>query len=497
MARADLLNRLYSAHKTPLEFQFQSLIAPPLLSLLSPYDIKMLNDLARDPRLSAKLNKKLEIIKSILEPRGFIKFHSGTNRVVYRFLEDQSFLIKISLDKTGLSDNPMEYKNQFLLAPFVTKVFESTPCGTVGLFERVEPITSRQEFISIAEDVFDLLNDKFIGQYVLEDIGTEYFMNWGIRRGFGPVLLDFPYCYKLDGNKLYCNKIDLRTNTPCGGAIDYDNGFNNLICSKCKAKIFAKDLEMGIDKHNIILKGRKEHSTMKIKCFIPGKGEKESDTTMSAKTYAQQVKKKKASMKISILNNRPMVTPAEEVKQLYAQSQASKAKKQEEENKIKYNEDIDHNKENEEIVITSGKMANQESSRNTNRHEYAPKQSAPYAKPEDLSLAYVNMNKDDDDDQEIDNDTEEDTVGEKSDSNIDEDNNQEIDDNVNIESVEETKKEINTSRSRSTIRKDSSNPDLDIDLKRRSIEANNMIPNYDDNGKYPKKKRDSKGKFIK
>jgi hypothetical protein len=157
-------------------------MAPPLLSLLSPYDIKVLGDLARDPRLSSKLNKKLEIIKSILEPRGFAKFCSGTNRVVYKFLEDQSFLIKVALDKTGLSDNPMEFKNQFLLAPFVTKVFESTPCGAVGLFERVEPITSRQEFISIAEDVFDLLNGEFYYYpgpkcFCINDPGSTYTIN--------------------------------------------------------------------------------------------------------------------------------------------------------------------------------------------------------------------------------------------------------------------------------------------------------------------------------
>ena len=35
----------------------------------------------------------------------------------------------------------------------------------------------------------------------MADIGTNFFMNWGIRPGFGPVLLDYPYVYELDGNK--------------------------------------------------------------------------------------------------------------------------------------------------------------------------------------------------------------------------------------------------------------------------------------------------------
>ena len=411
MARADLLNILYSAHKTPLEFQFDSLMAPPLLSLLSVYDIKQLYDLARDPKLSSKLNKKLEYIKAILEPRGFVKFHSGTNRVVYRYLEDQSFIIKIALDKTGLSDNPMEFKNQFLLKPFVTKVFEVSPCGTVGLFERVQPITSRQEFMSIAEDVFDLLNDKIIGEYVLEDIGSSYFMNFGLRNSFGPVLLDFPYCYKIDGNKLYCNIVDPFTGIPCGGAIDYDKGFNNLICTKCGAKIFARDLEAGIDNKKILIKGRKEYSTMKVTCYIPGQGEKETDTTISAKTYAEQVKRKKSTMKVDIINNHPPVDPMDEIKRL-----AILAKKQIQETEVKQ-KTLEKEKEILEVKVELNHETKSElESKETSHMKYQPliKVKAPYKKVEEPEIInkpedkvdvkpytkedYVEMNKDEEED---------------------------------------------------------------------------------------------------
>ena len=30
-------------------------------------------------------------------------------------------------------------------------------------------------------------------------------MNYGLREGFGPVLLDYPYVFELDGRKLICN----------------------------------------------------------------------------------------------------------------------------------------------------------------------------------------------------------------------------------------------------------------------------------------------------
>ena len=69
-------------------------------------------------------------------------------------------------------------------------------------------------------------------------------MNWGLRLGFGPVLLDYPYMFKLDGNKLYCNNSDPNSPTGvCGGVIDYDSGFNNLICEKCGKRYLAIELK--------------------------------------------------------------------------------------------------------------------------------------------------------------------------------------------------------------------------------------------------------------
>lgn len=183
MVKDNVLRALYSKQKSPLEFQFDSLTAPPLLSLLSVYDIAELNKIARSIKLSGKIDLKYKMIDDIMSLRGFVRLHAGTNRLVYRFIEDQRFVIKVAVDKVGLGDNPAEFKNQFLLKPFVTKVFEVSPCGTVGLFERVDAIMSREEYLSVADDIFNLLTKVIIGKYVLDDIGTHYFMNIGIRNG--------------------------------------------------------------------------------------------------------------------------------------------------------------------------------------------------------------------------------------------------------------------------------------------------------------------------
>jgi uncharacterized C2H2 Zn-finger protein len=212
--------------------------------------------------------------------RGFKKMTGGTNRLIYRFLEDNSFIFKVASDAVGIGDSPREYINQQIFKPFVTKVFEVSPCGTVGEFERVNPITSREEFLSVAPDIFEAITNIFTGEYVMDDIGSEFFLNWGIRAGFGPVLLDFPYAYKLDGNKLYCNIPSHEDTTqPCGGVIDYDDGYNHLRCTKCGAHYKARELSSNVKNNSVLIKGGR--TKMKV-TFGYGEG---STVTSDSKKY--------------------------------------------------------------------------------------------------------------------------------------------------------------------------------------------------------------------
>jgi len=193
------------------------------------------------------------LIDQVMNRRGLVKFLSGTNRVTYRHPEFPDILFKVASDAVGISDNPAEFYNQHLLKPFVTKIFEVSPGGVVAITERVNPITSREEFLSVADDIFELITEWLIGEYVLADFGSKFFMNYGIRKGFGCVLLDYPYLYKLDGNKLYCNKPDHTSPTgKCEGTIDYDSGYNFLHCTKCGATYKAKELEQKIKNNEII-----------------------------------------------------------------------------------------------------------------------------------------------------------------------------------------------------------------------------------------------------
>lgn len=251
--RSYILDRLKSRRTTIEDFNYDMLTAPPLSMFLSPWDIEELRKVATSVRLSSKLQEKYKMIDDICRSRGLVKFGAGTNRVVYRHPEYNNILFKIAMDDIGMGDNPAEFRNQFLLKPFCAKMFEMSPCGTVAIVERVKPIISKEEFLSVADDVFELLNTWIIGKYIVADCGAKYFMNFGVRTTFGVVVLDYPYVYEVDDRKLYCRAPDPKSPTGyCDGEIDYDDGFNILHCTKCGVKYRAKEIAKKIEEKIIV-----------------------------------------------------------------------------------------------------------------------------------------------------------------------------------------------------------------------------------------------------
>ena len=223
-------------------FDWEHFTHAPISSYISLPEIQYFDHIATSAKLAGKSKRyKIDMMSEVLRPKGFIYMTAGTNRVVFRNDYDQSFLLKIGFDSTGINDSLREFHNQEVLKPFVPKVFNVSARGTIGLVERVHPILNRAEFTSVAGQIFDILNKKILGKYVLEDIGTDFFKNWGLRDGFGPVLLDYPYVYEIDGSKLVCNK-PLPDGTLCKGLIDYDEGFNTLVCERCGRRHTAKSL---------------------------------------------------------------------------------------------------------------------------------------------------------------------------------------------------------------------------------------------------------------
>lgn len=282
MAKIDPFSVLYHKQVSALDFKWDTMVAPPLLSLISPQDIYALNKIATSNKLASDPDTKYKMIDNILVPRGFKKIASGTNRVAYKYLENQDLCLKVAIDRVGLKDNPAEFQNQFKLKPFVVRLFEISPCGTVALEERVEPLVHIEEYINIIDDVFNFIVEKIIGKYVVDDIGNKYWQNTGIRSGFGPVLLDFPYVYELDGAKLHCNWMNPDTHEYCFGEIDYDDGFNQLVCNRCGKKYFAKQLGKQVEKRAVVVERKGEIPAMSIKLMRGDKVVKEFNTEREA-----------------------------------------------------------------------------------------------------------------------------------------------------------------------------------------------------------------------
>lgn len=239
MAKIDYLSAKFAqkAPKRPEDF-FDLMIGPPVSAFFTPQEV----DYVKHIILRNKNDVKINMLNAIMKSKGFTRLSGGTNRMVYKYYDDPNFVLKVALDRVGLKDNLAEYKNQHLLKPYVCKIFDTTPCGTMATIERVIPITSKEEFQAVSKEIFYTIVTKIIGLTVAEDIGKNYFRNWGIRPNFGVVLLDYPYVYRVDGSKLFCNKID-EFGRVCTGLIDYDDGFNHLFCTKCGKRYLALDLE--------------------------------------------------------------------------------------------------------------------------------------------------------------------------------------------------------------------------------------------------------------
>jgi len=312
VANVDLLNIMRSKQVDPIKFQFDIMQIPPISYFLSDQDVAALRDIATSLRLSAKIDVKRKMMDDIMRRRGFKRFQAGTNRIIYKFEESQAFVAKVAIDRVGMKDNPNEFRNQEILKPFVAKTFHVSECGTVALSERVEPIIRPSEFEMIAEDIYELITNRILGLYVMEDIGTKYFMNWGTRVGFGPVLLDYPYLFELDGDKLVCNVTDPITGIPCGGEIDYDAGFNELICKKCGKRYLARDLKRNIVENKVIMDtiigGGKYPMIVQVKRGDEVISTSDSNSDTIVKPHMRKVKKNRLNKKefdVVIANYRP------------------------------------------------------------------------------------------------------------------------------------------------------------------------------------------------
>ena len=258
---------MYEGITTTLDEYYDSLQAPPLSTLLMPQDLDAIHRVITSAKLSGNGEKRIFAIRDIMARRGFTQLAGGTNRSVFTHPNYPHIAVKVAIDNVGIHDNPAEYNNQFILKPYCTKCFEVSADGAVGVFEKVGRIRNSVEFYQMWDDIYSLC-EYFVTEkeLLLEDFGIKFFMNWGIRYGFGPVLLDFPYVYDIDWDKLHCDRPN-DDGTICNGNIDYDDRFDFLVCEKCgkryRAVDIAKKREVGKGVLTKISGGKRMQITLK------------------------------------------------------------------------------------------------------------------------------------------------------------------------------------------------------------------------------------------
>ena len=67
MARSDILSTLYSKKTTALDFNYDSLIAPPLYTLISNQDLERMYKLVTSIKYTSKIEYKEAEIRKIME----------------------------------------------------------------------------------------------------------------------------------------------------------------------------------------------------------------------------------------------------------------------------------------------------------------------------------------------------------------------------------------------------------------------------------------------
>ena len=249
------------------EEDWDKMSKPPLTTYVPAPIIDQLRSIVNNVRLMNNPSKKYDLVNKLFDNIGLKPLASGTNRRTFYCTYDPTVVIKIASDRVGKSDNLSEFTLQKLIKPFCTKSFDVTPDGVVALVERVETMKEADFKKVYASDVFDFTFEILRRGYVMEDIGGNFYKNWGIRFGFGPVILDYPYIFELDWTKLRCSHKDVHTGYLCDGYLDYDydKGMSEIICTKCGTRYTAKYLARRIEAKTLLEKiNRKRDNEMAL-----------------------------------------------------------------------------------------------------------------------------------------------------------------------------------------------------------------------------------------
>lgn len=245
-----------------LEVEWHKMHKPPIENYINPYGLNELWEITNDLKLMNRPDKRVRYMDDLMKRFGICFLNAGTNRRIYYHTLDPYIVFKTGSDQVGRSDNISEFHMQNNIFPFCTRTYSTLPNGMIALSEMVEVMTERDYKTKWANEIFDLILAIASKGFVMEDVGGNFYKNLGIRIGFGPVFVDYPYVYRIDFRKTLCSYINPLTGEKCDGELDYDykKGMSEIVCDKCGTRFSAKHLAFNAKEDRI--ERRKEKFTM-------------------------------------------------------------------------------------------------------------------------------------------------------------------------------------------------------------------------------------------
>ena len=286
---------------------FDNLNCKPINNYFTQQDVAYIRQLAMSPSMQSHRKEMYALLEELMSNRGFKLVGGGSNRRAYQHVVDNGVVAKIAIDSVGMENNMNDVYNQNILRPFCTKTFTVADNGTIALNEAVVPIKTIEEYRKYMDEIFDILYFKLrANDIAMDDIGVSRFKQWGLREGFGPVILDYPTMYVADPKKRFCRAI--HNGVICNGTIDYDEGFDHIRCNECGATYKAHELKLPdgetyqrlAQKVGLINEGVKKMA-IKIINNETGKVEKEFITSATS-NHIDPKKNTSAKKKINIVD---------------------------------------------------------------------------------------------------------------------------------------------------------------------------------------------------
>lgn len=214
---------------------------------LELFSSDVLEDLTTIMEWSSDNQLKSRKMIEYLSDFGFEDLGLGTNILTVTNPLYPGVVFKLALDYYGVADNINdEWLSETI--PHYAKFITRDLTGIVSVQQRYTVIKSLARLNTFREEILTLLN-KLSKKYLVIDLGLNRFLNYGVDRDGEFIIVDGSDLYPVSNAKtlMVCSRgVGYKGNSHkvkrCGGHLEYDEDFHELVCQKCGARCNPSEL---------------------------------------------------------------------------------------------------------------------------------------------------------------------------------------------------------------------------------------------------------------